>query len=61
MGNRNLNAAAKAKNDEFYTQLTDIEKDYPLASIGSITIDSSNTPPTTSPAHFHIQAKSKTH
>ena len=23
---RNLNAAAKAKKDEFYTQLTDIEK-----------------------------------
>ncbi|MGI5830371.1 MAG: adenine-specific methyltransferase EcoRI family protein [Bradymonadia bacterium] len=27
MGNRNLNAAAKAKEDEFYTQLTDIEKE----------------------------------
>ena len=24
---RNLNAAAKAKKDEFYTQLTDIEKE----------------------------------
>ena len=26
-GNKNLNAAMKAKNDEFYTQLTDIEKE----------------------------------
>lgn len=26
-GNKNLNAAAKAKNDEFYTQLSDIEKE----------------------------------
>lgn len=26
-GNKNLHAANKAKNDEFYTQLTDIEKE----------------------------------
>lgn len=26
-GNKSLNAAAKAKQDEFYTQLTDIEKE----------------------------------
>lgn len=27
MGNRNLRRAKKAKNDEFYTQLEDIEKE----------------------------------
>lgn len=27
MGNKNLSAAKKAKNDEFYTRLTDIEKE----------------------------------
>ena len=27
MGNKNLNSAKKAKNDKFYTQLTDIEKE----------------------------------
>ena len=27
MGNETLNAAGKAKNDEFYTQLSDIEKE----------------------------------
>lgn len=26
-GNKSINAAAKAKQDEFYTQLTDIEKE----------------------------------
>ena len=27
MGNTNMHAAKKAKNDEFYTQLSDIEKE----------------------------------
>ncbi|MBQ6757469.1 MAG: adenosine deaminase, partial [Selenomonadaceae bacterium] len=27
MGNKNLNAAAKAKKDKFYTQLEDIENE----------------------------------
>lgn len=27
MGNKNLNSAKKAKNDEFYTQLADIERE----------------------------------
>ena len=33
MANANLGAAKRAKNDEFYTQLTDIEKELRLSLI----------------------------